>query len=119
MALRDNIRWVPVVYALSIPAVLVSGLLISAGKPWWEWLGGCLYLVWGVFGYTVEYIKKIKWRSPIYWPIFVPYLILYLATCMFYWWPLAHINKPFWYVAVVLFIIATDLNVSSHQRNTT
>jgi len=36
-------------------------------------------------GYTVEYILRIGWRSPPRWPVFVPYVLLYLATAMLYW----------------------------------
>jgi hypothetical protein len=34
---------------------------------------------------------------------------------MFYWWPLALISRPLWYIYAVLFIVSTVLNVSSHQ----
>jgi hypothetical protein len=108
-------RYGPVVYALSIPAVVVSILLLRGGKTWSLWLSGFIYLNWAIFGYTVEYVKKIEWRNPIRWPIFGPYVFLYLATVMFYWFPLALIWKPFWYAYAVLFIVSTILNVISHK----
>ena len=108
-------RYGPIVYALSIPAAAVSLLLLMAGKPWWLWLGGFLYLIWAVFGYTVEYVQKIQWRNPIRWSIFLPYVILYLGTVMFYWWPLIRIHKPLWVAYTVLFVISTILNATSHQ----
>ncbi len=110
------IRYGPLVYALSLPAVLVSLLLGLGGKPWSLWLGGVLYLVWAVFGYVVEYVNKIEWRSPIRWQVLGPYITLYLATVMFYWFPLALVYKPLWYVQAVLFIASTILNVTSHRR---
>lgn len=113
---RIAMRYGWMVYILSIPAVLVSVFLYLADKPWSFWLGGLLYFVWAVFGYTVEYRWKIQWRSPIRWLIFGPYVILYLATNMFYWFPLALIRKPLWYVYAVLFILSTVLNVSSHKE---
>lgn len=103
------------VYALSIPAVVVSVLLLAGRKPWSLWIGGLIYLIWAIFGYSVEYVKRIRWRNPIRWPIFGPYVFLYLATIMFYWWPLALISKPLWYVFAILFIVSTVLNVSSHK----
>ncbi len=103
-----------IVYALSLPAAAVSVLLLLGGRPWSLWLGGFIYLAWAAFGYTVEYVKDVQWRSPIFWPIFGPYVLLYLATIMFYWWPLALIWKPLWYAAAVLFVAATVLNVTSH-----
>jgi hypothetical protein len=104
-----------IVYALSIPAAAVSILLLLGGMTWSLWLGGFIYLIWAIYGYSVEYIKKIEWRSPIRWSIGGPYVVLYLATVMFYWWPLALINKPLWYGYAVLFIISTLLNVTSHK----
>jgi hypothetical protein len=106
-----------VVYALSVPAAAVSVILLLNGKTWSLWLGGFLYLIWAIFGYIVEYVKGIKWRIPIRWSILVPYLLLYLSTVMFYWWPLALINRTLWYVGAVLFIISTILNITSHKRS--
>jgi hypothetical protein len=103
------------VYALSIPAVVVSAILLLGGMPWSLWLGGFIYLVWAVFGYVVEYVKGIRWRTPPRWPIFGPYVFLYLATVMFYWWPLGLISRPLWYLYGVLFVISTVLNVTSHR----
>jgi len=109
-------RYGPIVYAMGIPAAAASLSILLGGKPWWLWLSGFLYLVWGIYGYWIEYVRKIEWRSPIRWALFIPYILLYLATTMFYWFPLALIWKPLWYIYTVLFIIATYLNVSSHKR---
>lgn len=102
------------VYVLCIPGVIVSIILLLGGKSWSFWLGGFLLLVFSIFGYYVDYIKKIQWRKPINKSVMFPYVFLYLATIMFYWWPLALINKPLWYVFAVLFVAATFLNVKSH-----
>ncbi len=104
-----------VVYALSVSAVVVSILLLLGGKTWSLWIGGFIYLIWGIYGYTVEYAKGIHWWNPIHWPIFGPYVFLYLATIMFYWWPLGLVSRPLWYVYAVLFIVSTTLNVTSHK----
>jgi len=105
-----------IVYALSVPAATVSAWLLLGGRNWAMWLGGFLYLAWAIFGYRVEYSKQIQWRNPIRWPIFGPYVLLYLATEMFYWFPLALVSKPLWYVYAVLFIVSTVLNVTSHRK---
>jgi hypothetical protein len=104
-----------IVYALAIPAFGISIIIFFGGKIWWLWLSGCLFLIWTVLGYVVEYVKKIEWRNPIRWPIMGPYIFLYFATIMFYWWPLARIRKSLWYAYTILFIIATVLNVTSHE----
>ena len=105
-----------IVYALSVPAATVSVLLLLGGKPWSLWLGGFIYLSWATLGYIVEYVKDIRWRSPIRWSIFAPYIFLYLATVMFYWWPLALISRPLWFMYAVLFVISTILNITSHNK---
>lgn len=109
-------RYGPIVYALSIPAAILSIVLLLNGKTWGFWSGGLLYLAWAGFGFTVEYLLKITgWRQPIRWEIFIPYVSLYLATVMFYWWPLALIYKPLWYGYAVLFAVSTILNIQSHK----
>jgi membrane protease YdiL (CAAX protease family) len=110
------IRYGPIVYALSIPALVVSVLLLLGGKTWSLWLGGLLYFIWAIYGYFVEYIRKIEWRNPICWSIFLPYVALYLSTIMFYWFPLLLVHKALWYVYALLYIISTILNVTSHKK---
>jgi hypothetical protein len=104
-----------IVYALSVPAAMLSLICLINGQSWYLWLGGFVYLVWAIYGYTVEYVRRIQWRSPAHWSILGPYVTLYLATVMFYWWPLALIYKPLWYAYAVLFVISTILNITSHQ----
>jgi hypothetical protein len=110
-----SMRYGWIVYALSVPAAAVSVLLLLGGKTWSLWLGGFIYLIWAVYGYTVEYAKGIQWRNPIRWPIFAPYVLLYLATVMFYWWPLGLVRRPLWVVGAALFILSTALNATSHK----
>ncbi|RPI82363.1 MAG: hypothetical protein EHM41_18530 [Chloroflexi bacterium] len=109
-------RYGPLVYALSIPAAAVSIILLLNDKAWSFWIGGFIYLIWGIFGYWVEFVMKIQWRNPPRWSIFIPYIFLYLATIMFYWWPLALISRPLWNVYAVLFVVCTALNVTSHKQ---
>jgi hypothetical protein len=104
------------VYGLGIPAAVVSLVLIRGGKSWSLWLGGFLFLAWALFGFWIEYIRKIEWRNSWRWQILVPYVLLYLATSMFYWFPLALLWKPLWYMFAVLFVISMILNVTSHKR---
>ena len=102
------------VYALCIPAAVISLILIFSGKTWSFWLGGFVFLIYGAYGYRIDYIKKIQWRNPLDTSILFPYVFLYLGTVMFYWWPLGLLSKPLWYAFGVLFVIGTILNVRSH-----
>jgi hypothetical protein len=108
-------RYGKLIYLLCIPALGLSIYFLLAGKAWSYWLGGFIFLIWAAFGYTVEYILQIQWRVPPYWPVFLPYVSLYLATVMFYWWPLALVYKPLWYAYGALFLLSTYLNATSHQ----
>lgn len=109
-------RYGPFVYALAVPAICLSVAQIAGDKPWYLWLAGALYAVWATFGYYVEYVRRIDWRTGGHAAVFATYIVLYLATVMFYWWPLAALYRPLWYVYAVLFVIATILNVASHRQ---
>lgn len=102
------------VYALCIPAVVISLILLRGGKSWSFWLGGFLFLLFAAFGYWVDYVMKIQWRNPLRISIMVPYVLLYLSTVMFYWWPLGNLSRPLWFASAILFVIGTILNITSH-----
>ena len=104
-----------IVYAMSIPAVVISLILLFRGQVWSLWTGGFIYLIWAAFGFWIEYVQKIKWRTPFRWPVGGPYVLLYLATNMFYWWPMGLISRPLWYVYAALFAISMALNLLSHK----
>ena len=108
------LQWGWLVYALALPAVVVSLVLLLGGKPWYLWAAGFLFAAWAVFGYVVDIARPIAWRAPLHWPVFMPYVLLYLASVMFYWWPLGLLSRPLWYVYAALFVVSTFLNVSSH-----
>ena len=103
-----------IMYALSVPAVVISVLLLLSGKSWSFWLGGFLFLIFAAFGYYIDYIKQIPWRNPIVPRVMFPYVTLYLSTVMFYWWPLGLIDRRLWFAFLALFIISTILNITSH-----
>jgi len=103
-----------IIYALCIPAVVISIVLIRGGKSWTVWLGGFLFLVYAIFGYWVDYVAQIPFRSPIRPSIAIPYVFSYLATVMFYWWPLGLLSRPLWLIYAILFVVAAILNITSH-----
>jgi hypothetical protein len=109
-------RWGWIVYALALPALALSVAQLMAGKVWYLWLAGILYVVWAVFGAIVDLVLHIEWRGPVYLPVLLPYILLYLGCQMFYWWPLLRMagGRPLWFVYTVLFVISTLLNVTSH-----
>ena len=103
-----------IVYALCIPALVVSILLLRGGKSWAYWAGGFLFLLFAAFGFWVDYVAKLQFRSPFRADVGIPFVVLYLATEMFYWWPLWNLSRPLWLAFAVLYVIATVLNITSH-----
>jgi hypothetical protein len=108
----EKFGWI--VYALCIPAVIISIILLRGGKSWSFWLGGFLFLLYAAFGYWVDYVAQIPFRNPVRLSVAIPYVFLYLATVMFYWWPLWPLNRLLWFVYAILYVIATILNIKSH-----
>ncbi len=109
-----TVRYGWIVYALCIPAAIISILLLRGGKSWSFWLGGFLFVLFAAFGYWVDYVAKIPFRAPLRPAIVFPYAFLYLSTVMFYWWPLALLDRKLWFAYAVLFVISTILNITSH-----
>lgn len=103
-----------IVYALCIPAVIVSFIMMHGGKSWSFWLGGFLFVLYAAFGFWVDYVAKIPFRESFQAGIVIPYVLLYLTTVMFYWWPLARLSWPLWGAYAVLYVIAMVLNIKSH-----
>jgi hypothetical protein len=103
-----------IVYALCIPAAVISIILLRGGKSWSFLLGGFLFVVYAAFGYWVDYVAQIQFRNPLRLSILFPYVSIYLATVMFYWWPVGLLSRPLWFVYAILFVIATVLNITSH-----
>jgi hypothetical protein len=107
-----RVGWI--MYALSIPAVAISIVLLLGGASWSFWPGGFLFPVFAAYGYRVDYVKSIQWRRPLRPSVAIPYVLLYFGTTMFYWWPLGLLSRPLWYAFGVLFVIGTILNLTSH-----
>jgi hypothetical protein len=103
-----------IVYALCIPAAVISIILLRGGKSWSFWLGGFLFIIFAAFGLWIDYVIQIPWRNPLRLSIMFLYVILYLATVMFYWWPLGLLNRRLWFAYAILFVIGTILNITSH-----
>lgn len=109
-----TLRYGWIVYALCIPGLIISIILLRGGKSWAFWSAGFVFLLYAAFGYWVDYIAKIEFRSPLNLAVLIPYVTLYLATVMFYWWPLMRLSRPLWGAYTMLYVIAMVLNIRSH-----
>lgn len=103
-----------IIYALCIPAAIISVILLMGGKDWTLWLGGFLFVIYAAYGFWIDFIAKIQFRSPLRLSVVIPYVLLYLAMLMFYWWPLWPISRGLWLIYTILYIIVTILNLRSH-----
>ena len=101
-------------YALGLPAAALSVWLLVAGADWTLWAAGFLCLAFSLFGFWVDYVAAIGFRSPFVAAVGVPYVLLYLATLMFYWWPLWDRSKALWGAYAVGYVVAMVLNLRSH-----
>ncbi len=70
-----RVGWI--IYALGVLAAILSVALLIVGKPWYFWIAGFLYAAWAAFGYVVDIARPVEWRSPIRWPVLIPYVVLY------------------------------------------
>ena len=111
-AVAMQVGWL--VYGLAIPAVALSVMLVRARKPWYLSTAGFLFAVWAAFGAVVDIIHPVEWRSPMLPSIFIPYVLLYTSSQMFYWWPLLRIHRVSWCIFTALYSLSTLLNVTSH-----
>jgi hypothetical protein len=103
-----------IVYALCIPAAGISVILLRGGKTISFWLGGLLFIAFAAFGFWADYLAGITFRTERHLPVLIPYILLYLSTVMFYWWPVGMLSKALWVIYGILFLIATVLNITSH-----
>lgn len=102
------------VYALCLPAAAISLVLLRGGKSWAFWVGGFLFVLFAAFGFWADYLTQIPFRTTRQLAVLIPYVALYLATQMFYWFPVGIISRPLWYIYGILFIIGAVLNITSH-----
>ena len=62
-------------------------------------------------------LPRRGWRPPrrvAAVQVFAPYVVLFLAAAMFYWWPLGRIRRGPWFAYIALFVVGTMLNLASH-----
>jgi len=113
-SLERKYGWV--VYALGIPAALLGVYYWVNGVPWHFTIAPILFSTWALYGYYVDIIREINWRSPPTWPVFIPYVTLYMASQFSFWIPLWSIGLGYWIAFSMLYILNTSLNLYSHRK---
>jgi hypothetical protein len=107
-------QWGWLVYAMSLPGLALGVLFWVYSQPWHYWLATLLFAAWAALGYMVDILRPINWRSPPRWPIFIPYVALFIAAQLAFWIPLWFIWIGYWIIYAVLYAVSTVLNVSLH-----
>ena len=115
-------RWRPqlaerhgwVVYAFAGLGLPLGIWLILGGQSWKLYVGPLLLALWAALGAAVDLWRRVEWRTPIRWSVFVPYVGLYFWAQMFLWWPLWKLWRPAWACFLVLFVASTALNIQGH-----
>lgn len=115
-------RWRPgaaerhgwIAYAFAELGLPLGAWLMLGGQSWRLYAGPVLLAVWAALGAAVDLWRRIEWRDPIRWSVFVPYVALYFWAQMFLWWPLWDLWRAAWLAFLVLFIVSTVLNIWGH-----
>jgi len=110
--LVERYGWIAYAFAgLGLPVGL---WLILGGQSWRLYVGPLLLAAWAALGAAVDLWRRIEWRTPIRWSVFVPYVGLYFWAQMFLWWPLLKVAWLAWACFTALFITNTALNIRGH-----
>ena len=97
---------------------LILGILFLAGdQPWYIVAAPLVNSIWAAFGYYVDTYRQISWRSPPRWPVFIPYVGLFMASQFFFWIPLWYIGLEYWIAYGAMYFINTALNIYSHRKS--
>jgi hypothetical protein len=113
--LADRFGWLA--YAVAMLGLPLSAWLLASDETEGLWVGPVLLAAWGVLGTVVDLWRRIEWRTPIRWRVFVPYVALYFWAQMFLWWPLWDVERGAWLCFLGLFTVNTALNLLGHARD--
>lgn len=113
-SLEDRFGWIT--YAMGFPSLILAVLLIVQGEPRYFWIAPILYCIWSLFGWIVDIWRPVEWREPKYLPIFIPYVLLFIASLTGFWVPLWFIKPTFWIVFAILYASLNGLIIYSHIK---
>ncbi len=111
-SIEEKLGWL--VYAMSLPALILGVLFLVNDQPWYYWTATLLFAIWAAFGYVVDIFRPVKWRNPPKWSVFIPYVILFVFSLLAFWVPLWFIRPGLWIVYAGLYATHTALNIYSH-----
>jgi hypothetical protein len=110
-----EMRYGWLVYATGILALLLALLSWRSDRPLAQTAAYLIFALWAAFGYYVDIYRAIPWRSPPFWPIFIPYVLLFMAGQFAFWIPLWYLGRGYWWAYTVAYALNTALNIFSHR----
>jgi hypothetical protein len=113
-SIEEKLGWL--VYGMGLPASVLGVLFLVNDQPWYYWTATLLFTVWAAFGYMVDVVLRVKWRNPPRWPIFIPYVVLFVSSLLAFWVPLWFIRPVLWIIYALLYAAHTALNMYSHFK---
>lgn len=70
---------------LGIPTLIIAIINFILLREWWYWIFPLLFVVFLLFTFIVDYIKKVEFRNPRKLSILIPFLILFYVSIILMW----------------------------------
>ncbi|MBN1318003.1 MAG: hypothetical protein JXA42_21145 [Anaerolineales bacterium] len=113
-SLERRFGWI--IYALGLIGVVLGVVFLAGRAPWYMILAPLVLAVWAGYGYAIDILFKIEWRAPIRLAIFIPYVLLFMASQFVFWIPMWYIGIGYWVAYTITYTINTILNIISHKK---
>jgi len=104
-----------IIYALGLVGIVLGIIYLKGGAPWYMSAAPLVFAAWAAFGFAIDILFKIEWRSPILWPVFIPYVLLFMASQFAFWIPMWYVGTWYWVAYTITYTINTILNIYSHK----
>jgi len=110
-----EIKYGWMLYAFLATAGFLAGtVFLLTRQTWYFSLAFGVLFAWALLGLVVDKLHPVEWRKPVFWPIFLPYVLLFIASLFAFWIPLWYVGMPYWIAYTILYAVHTILNISSH-----
>lgn len=103
------------IYALGLMGVVLGIEFLTSRLPWYVVAAPLVFSAWAAFGYAIDILFKVEWRSPIRLSIFIPYVLLFMASQFVFWIPMWYVGMGYWIAYTITYTVNTILNICSHK----
>ncbi len=102
-------------FALAVPASFALIILFREGAGWLHLAGPSVYLAFLSLMLVVDYACPVEFRSPPFYGILVPYLVLFFGSILLMGLPMFRLDRRLWFVTAVtttLLLVAMSFAMS-------